>query len=69
MVFTIIPMVLVNGCEGIGTGYSTFQHIIKRYHYKFIKMIDDDDFQPLPIKPYFKEDLMVKQPGRKRVLY
>lgn len=52
----IIPMVLVNGCEGIGTGYSTY---IPSYNPKdiisnLIKMIDDEDFQPLPMKPYFK---------------
>jgi hypothetical protein len=53
--------ILVNGCEGIGTGYShIFQHIIKRY-YVFNKMIDDDDFQPLPMKPYFK-GFNIKQP-------
>ena len=52
----IIPMVLVNGCEGIGTGYSTF---IPSYNPKdivanLIKMIDDDSFTPLSMKPYFK---------------
>ena len=52
----IIPMVLVNGCEGIGTGYSTY---IPTYNPKdiivnLIKMIDNEDFQPLPLKPYFK---------------
>lgn len=52
----IIPMILVNGCEGIGTGYSTY---IPTYNPKdvienLIKMIDDEDFQPLPMKPYFK---------------
>lgn len=52
----IIPMVLVNGCEGIGTGYSTY---IPSYNPKdivtnLIKMIDNEDFHPLPMKPYFK---------------
>jgi DNA gyrase/topoisomerase IV subunit B len=52
----ILPMVLVNGCEGIGTGYSTS---IPTYNPKdiivnLIKMIDDEDFQPLPMKPHFK---------------
>lgn len=52
----IIPIILVNGCEGIGTGYSTY---IPTYNPKdvienLIKMIDDEDFQPLPMKPYFK---------------
>lgn len=52
----IIPMVLVNGCEGIGTGYSTY---VPTYNpidiiVNLIKMIDDEDFQPNIIKPYFK---------------
>jgi DNA topoisomerase-2 len=52
----IIPMVLVNGCEGIGTGYSTY---IPSYNPRdivtnLIKMIDDENFHPLPMKPYFK---------------
>ena len=52
----IIPMILVNGCSGIGTGYSTD---IPSYNPKdiitnLIKMIDDEDFEPLPIKPYFR---------------
>jgi len=52
----IIPMILVNGCEGIGTGYSTY---IPTYNPKdiinnLINMIDDEDFQPLVMKPFFK---------------
>ena len=52
----IIPMVLVNGCEGIGTGYSTY---IPTYNPKeiilnLLNMINDENFQPLPMKPYFK---------------
>jgi len=51
----IIPMVLVNGCEGIGTGYSTF---IPSFNPKdiitnLIKMIDDENYIPQPLKPYF----------------
>jgi DNA topoisomerase-2 len=52
----IIPMILVNGCEGIGTGYSTFipsfnpKDIVER----LIKMIDDDTFMPPPLQPYFR---------------
>jgi DNA gyrase/topoisomerase IV subunit B len=50
----IIPMILVNGCEGIGTGYSTF---IPPYNPKEIieninRIIDEK--QPLEMKPYFK---------------
>ena len=52
----IIPMILVNGCEGIGTGYSTY---IPSYNPKdiisnLIKMIDDENFIPHPMKPYFQ---------------
>lgn len=50
----VIPMVLVNGCEGIGTGYSTY---IPPYNPKEIieniKRILEDK-QPLEMKPYFK---------------
>jgi DNA topoisomerase-2 len=50
----IIPMILVNGCEGIGTGYSTF---IPPYNPKDIieniyRILDDK--QPLEMNPYFK---------------
>jgi DNA gyrase/topoisomerase IV subunit B len=52
----IIPTILVNGCEGIGTGYSTY---IPSYNPKdiignLINMIDDENFEPLPMKPYFR---------------
>jgi DNA gyrase/topoisomerase IV subunit B len=52
----IIPMVLVNGCEGIGTGYSTYipSYNPKDIIHNLINMIDDENFQPLPMKPYFK---------------
>lgn len=50
----IIPMVLVNGCEGIGTGYSTF---IPPFNPKDIianimRILDDKD--PLPMTPWYK---------------
>ena len=49
-------MVLVNGCEGIGTGYSTFIPTFNPVDiiHNLIKMIGDDTFMPLPLKPYFK---------------
>jgi DNA topoisomerase-2 len=52
----IIPMVLVNGCEGIGTGYSTY---IPSFNPKdivanLINMIDDENYVPSPLKPYFQ---------------
>ena len=52
----ILPMILVNGCEGIGTGYSTFipsfnpKEIINH----LIKMIDDEKYNPSILNPYFK---------------
>ena len=50
----IIPMVLVNGCSGIGTGYSTS---IPPYNPKdivanILRVIDGKE--PLAMKPYFK---------------
>lgn len=50
----IIPMILVNGCEGIGTGYSTF---IPQYNPKdiitcLLNMLQDKQCQDL--FPYFK---------------
>jgi DNA topoisomerase-2 len=50
----VIPMVLVNGCEGIGTGYSTF---IPPYNPRdiianIVRVLDDK--QPLPMKPYYR---------------
>ena len=52
----IIPMVLVNGCEGIGTGYSTYipSYNPKEIIHNLINMIDNENFKPLPMKPYFK---------------
>jgi DNA topoisomerase-2 len=51
----ILPMVLVNGCSGIGTGYSTN---IPCYNPKDIianlLRVLEDDVDPLPMKPYFK---------------
>lgn len=51
----IIPMVLVNGCEGIGTGYSTF---IPPYNFKDIienlLRVLNDDLDPLPMKPWYR---------------
>lgn len=53
----IIPMVLVNGCEGIGTGYSTYipTYNPKDIIHNLVNMIQDENFQPLPMKPYFKD--------------
>jgi DNA topoisomerase-2 len=50
----IIPMVLVNGCEGIGTGFSSF---IPRYNPKDIiknieRLINEEEM--LEIHPYYK---------------
>jgi len=50
----ILPMVLVNGCEGIGTGYSTY---IPPYNPKdiianLLRILDD--LEPLPMTPYFR---------------
>jgi DNA gyrase/topoisomerase IV subunit B len=51
----IIPMILVNGCEGIGTGYSTS---IPPYNPKDIinnlLRVLDDDLEPLEMTPYFR---------------
>lgn len=51
----ILPMVLVNGCEGIGTGYSTK---IPCYNPKDIienlLRVLEDDVDPLPMIPYFR---------------
>jgi DNA topoisomerase-2 len=50
----VLPMVLVNGCEGIGTGYSTYipphnpKDIIANIH----RVMDGK--KPLPMKPWFK---------------
>ena len=50
----VIPMVLVNGCEGIGTGYSTF---IPPFNPKdiitnLLRVLDGKD--PLKMIPYFR---------------
>ncbi len=50
----VIPMVLINGCEGIGTGYSTF---IPPYNPKdiidnLLRVLDDKD--PIEMTPWFK---------------
>jgi DNA topoisomerase-2 len=52
----IIPTVLINGCEGIGTGYSTYipSYNPKEIVLNLIKMIDDENFIIPPMKPYFK---------------
>lgn len=51
----IIPMVLVNGCEGIGTGYSTF---VPPYNPKDIienlLRLLKDDLDPLSMKPWYR---------------
>lgn len=62
----IIPMVLVNGCEGIGTGYSTF---IPPYNPKdiignLLRILDGET--PLPMTPYFRNfngTLLQTEPG------
>ena len=50
----VLPMVLVNGCEGIGTGYSTF---IPPFNPKdiianILRVMDDKE--PLNMMPYYK---------------
>ena len=50
----VIPTVLVNGCEGIGTGYSTY---IPPYNPKdiianLLRVLDEQE--PLEMTPYFK---------------
>jgi DNA gyrase/topoisomerase IV subunit B len=62
----VLPMVLVNGCEGIGTGYSTY---IPPFNPKdivtnLLRVLDDKE--PLPMTPYFKNfngDLRETEPG------
>jgi Type IIA topoisomerase (DNA gyrase/topo II, topoisomerase IV), A subunit len=50
----VIPMVLVNGCEGIGTGYSTYIPPFnpKDIFSNLLRVLDD--LEPLPMTPYFK---------------
>ncbi len=52
----ILPMILVNGCEGIGTGYSTFIPSFnpKEIIHHLMKMIDDEKYTPTVLNPYFK---------------
>lgn len=51
----IIPMILVNGCSGIGTGYSTY---IPSYNPKDVIInllrILEKNTKPLPMNPWFK---------------
>lgn len=62
----VIPMVLVNGCEGIGTGYSTF---IPPYNPRdiisnLLRVLNDAT--PLPMSPYyrgFRGELRETEPG------
>jgi DNA topoisomerase-2 len=62
----ILPMVLVNGCEGIGTGYSTY---IPPYNPKdiivnLLRVLDDKE--PLQMTPYFRGfhgELAETEPG------
>lgn len=50
----VLPMVLVNGCEGIGTGFSTYipPHNPKDIIANLYRVMDGKE--PLPMKPYFK---------------
>jgi DNA gyrase/topoisomerase IV subunit B len=50
----IIPMALVNGCEGIGTGFSTYipPHDPKDLIDNLLRVLDDQE--PVPMRPYFK---------------
>ena len=50
----VIPMVLVNGCEGIGTGYSTYipPHNPKDIIANLVRLLEDK--QSLPMKPWFR---------------
>lgn len=50
----IIPTVLVNGCEGIGTGYSTFipPHNPKEIVNNILRVLDNKE--PLPMKPWYR---------------
>jgi len=51
----VIPMILVNGCEGIGTGYSTYvpPHNPKDIIANVRRIIKGQD--PLPMKPQFRD--------------
>jgi DNA topoisomerase-2 len=51
----VVPMVLVNGCEGIGTGYSTYipPHNPKDIINNLLRIFKEE--VPLPMVPYFKD--------------
>jgi DNA topoisomerase-2 len=62
----IIPMVLVNGCEGIGTGYSTY---IPPFNPKdiianLLRVLED--LEPLKMTPYFRnfKGILIEDPER-----
>lgn len=50
----IIPMILVNGTQGIGTGYSTYvpNHNPKDIVNNLIRLLEDKD--PQPMKPWYR---------------
>lgn len=50
----VLPMVLINGAEGIGTGYSTYipPHNPKDIIDNIFRIFNDET--PLPMKPYFR---------------
>jgi DNA topoisomerase-2 len=50
----IVPMILVNGCEGIGTGYSTYipPHNITDVINNIMFVLDGKE--PTPMKPFFR---------------
>lgn len=50
----IIPMALVNGCEGIGTGFSTYipPHNPTDLIDNLLRVLDDQE--PVPMRPYFR---------------
>jgi DNA topoisomerase-2 len=50
----VIPTVIINGCEGIGTGYSTYipPHNPKDVLENILRVLDDKS--PLPMKPFFR---------------
>lgn len=52
----IIPMILVNGCEGIGTGYSTYipQYNPKDIIENLLYLLDDKSYTQPSLYPYFK---------------
>lgn len=52
----IIPMILVNGCEGIGTGYSTYipQYNPKDIIQNLLYLLHDKSYTQPSLYPYFK---------------